>query len=78
MGSGVLTSISDLAKSLKEVTGFTGEIVYDDSYPSGQKERWLDLTKIKSCGWSAKYSCAQGLQKTVAWFNAANGNFSER
>ena len=42
LGTGVETSIRELAETVADLTGFTGEIVWDTSMPNGQPRRQLD------------------------------------
>jgi len=44
LGTGVETSIRELAETVAEVTGFEGEIVWDTSMPNGQPRRSLDAS----------------------------------
>ena len=42
LGTGVETSIRELAETIADLTGFEGEIVWDTSMPNGQPRRQLD------------------------------------
>ena len=44
LGTGVETSIRELAETIAELTGFEGEIVWDTSMPNGQPRRSLDAS----------------------------------
>lgn len=67
VGTGVDVSISQLAALMKEVTGFTGEIVYDRSKPDGMMRKVLDVSRINAMGWQARVSLREGLERTYAW-----------
>jgi len=67
VGTGVDVSISQLAALMKEVTGFTGEIVYDRSKPDGMMRKVLDVSRINAMGWKARVSLREGLELTYAW-----------
>jgi len=68
VGSGYDVSIKELAHTISDIVGFKGEIVWDTSKPNGTQKRPLDFSKIKSLGWTPKYSLKEGLEKTYEWF----------
>lgn len=69
LGTGVETSIRELAESIADVTGFEGEIVWDTSMPNGQPRRQLDATRAREhFGFVARTSLRTGLEQTVAWY----------
>ena len=45
LGTGVETTIRELAETIADVTGFEGEIVWDTSMPNGQPRRSLDASR---------------------------------
>ena len=47
LGTGVETSIRELAETVAELTGFSGEIRWDTSMPNGQPRRSLDASKAE-------------------------------
>lgn len=68
IGPGYETSIKELAETIKEVVGFNGELKFDTTKPDGTPRRYLDNTKVKNLGWSAKTSLKDGLTKMYKWF----------
>ena len=72
LGTGVETSIRELAETIGEVTGFEGEIVWDSSMPNGQPRRRLDASRAEELfGFRARTSLRDGIERTVAWYRAA-------
>jgi GDP-L-fucose synthase len=72
LGTGVETSIRELAETIADVTGFTGEIVWDTTMPNGQPRRQLDASRAKELfGFTAGTSLREGLEKTVAWYRSS-------
>lgn len=69
LGSGMEISIGDLATTIGEMTGFTGQIVWDTSKPNGQPRRCLDVTRAEQ---EFKFRAATpfdvGLRKTIDWY----------
>ena len=78
VGAGKEISIRDLAGLIAELTGFAGEIRWDESMPNGQPRRSLDASHAKELfGFEARTSLREGLERTIAWYRAqASGFFS--
>jgi GDP-L-fucose synthase len=71
LGTGVETSIRELAETIAELTGFEGEIVWDTSMPNGQPRRSLDASKAEQLfGFRATTPLREGLERTIAWYRA--------
>ncbi|HEX7097431.1 MAG TPA: GDP-L-fucose synthase [Acidimicrobiales bacterium] len=69
LGTGVETTIRELAELIAELSGFTGEIVWDTSMPNGQPRRNLDATRAAELfGFRASTSLREGLERTIAWY----------
>jgi GDP-L-fucose synthase len=79
LGTGVETSIRELAETIADVTGFAGEIVWDTSMPNGQPRRSLDASRARELlGFEARTPLREGLEKTVAWFREEAGAYAAR
>jgi GDP-L-fucose synthase len=73
LGTGVETSIRDLAETIADLTGFEGEIVWDTSMPNGQPRRSLDASRAaERFGFRARTSLREGLERTIAWYREAH------
>jgi GDP-L-fucose synthase len=71
LGTGVETSIREVAETVAELTGFRGEIVWDPSMPNGQPRRSLDATKAERLfGFRARTGLREGLERTIAWYRS--------
>ena len=71
LSSGQDTSIAEVVRTLVDLTGFRGEVVWDASRPDGQARRLLDARKAQAdLGWQATTSLRDGLAKTLAWYRA--------
>lgn len=77
VGSGEEVSINDVVRDLKNISGFDGEIIYDNSMPDGTKRKLLDSTAIKNLGWESTISLEDGLKKTYDWFSIHNSIIRE-
>jgi GDP-L-fucose synthase len=71
LGTGVETSIRELAETIADLTGFQGEIVWDTSMPNGQPRRSLDATRARELfGFQAHTTLRDGLERTIEWYRA--------
>ncbi len=69
IGAGFEISIKDLVELIAELTGFTGQIVWDSSKPDGQPRRMLDTTKaMEEFGFRADTTFKEGLVNTIEWY----------
>ncbi|HEY7397692.1 MAG TPA: GDP-L-fucose synthase [Gaiellaceae bacterium] len=71
LGSGDEISIGDLAELVAELTGFEGEIEWDETKPNGQPRRQLDVTRARELfGFEAATPLREGLERTIEWYRA--------
>jgi GDP-L-fucose synthase len=69
LGTGVETSIREVAELVAEQVGFEGEIVWDTSMPNGQPRRSLDASRARELfGFVAQTPLRDGIARTVAWY----------
>lgn len=68
IGSGEEVSIKELAELMKNITGFSGELIFDTSKPDGNPRKLLDIDKINKMGWKSSTDLRTGLKKTYDWY----------
>lgn len=69
LGSGTEITIKELVELIAQLTGFTGEIVWDASKPDGQPRRCLDTSRaLEEFGYKARTPLREGLKKTIDWY----------
>ena len=69
VGTGEEISIAALAHLIAELTGFSGEILWDTSRPNGQPRRKLDTSRAEELfGFRARISLREGLSLTIDWY----------
>lgn len=68
IGSGEEVSILELAKKIKTIVGYTGQIKIDPNKLEGTPRKLMDSSKIKALGWKPKTSLVEGLKKTYSSF----------
>src|SRR5262245_17499049 len=72
VGAGSEIAIKDLVALIAKLTGFAGRIAWDASKPDGQPRRMLDTSRAATAfGFVAKTSFAEGLRKTIEWYQGA-------
>lgn len=67
VGSGQEVAIGDLAKSIADVVGYEGQLVFDKSKPDGAPRKLLNSERLRDQGWSAGVGLPLGLEKTYQW-----------
>jgi GDP-L-fucose synthase len=65
IGVGHDISIIDLAKMVKEIVGFEGEIILDKSKPDGTPRKLMDVSKLRELGWEATIGLQFGIAEIV-------------
>ncbi|HVW17201.1 MAG TPA: GDP-L-fucose synthase [Solirubrobacteraceae bacterium] len=69
VGTGVETTIRDLAETIERLVGYEGETVWDATRPDGQPKRFLDISRARELmGYEPTVSLEDGLERTIASF----------
>lgn len=63
IGTGEDVTIAELARTVMEVVGFAGRIVFDTSKPDGTPRKLLDVARAHALGWRAKVGLAEGIAR---------------
>jgi GDP-L-fucose synthase len=73
IGTGKEITVRDLAETIKKVSGFEGQIVYNTNKFVGVKHKVLNVDKAKKeIGWMVKnkmHTLEEGLAKSIDWYN---------
>lgn len=74
VGTGIETSIGELAETMCRIVGYRGRLVFDTSKPDGMPRKGLDSSRVLKMGWRPGISLKEGLADTYGWFieNIAN------
>ena len=71
IGSGVETSMRELAETVADVVGYEGEIIWDLTKPEGQIRRCSDVSRAyEEFGFKAGVCLREGVEKTVEWYSS--------
>jgi GDP-L-fucose synthase len=68
IGWGKDISIKDLALLIKDVVGFTGELVFDTTKPDGTPRKLLDVSLLSSLGFTPQIHLREGIADAYADF----------
>lgn len=68
VGTGKEIEIIELAKIIKEVVGFEGEILNDLSKPDGMMKKLLDISRLDNLGFKSEINLKDGIEKAYKWF----------
>lgn len=74
VGTGEDIAIKDLALMIKDVVGFDGELQFDTSKPDGTPRKLMDVSRIKSFGWTPSISLRQGVEHVYKAYVQEHGS----
>jgi GDP-L-fucose synthase len=72
IGTGVGTTVRELADAVSAASGYQGKLVWNADKPDGAAKKVLDVTRMRQAldGWGPPTDLRAGLAKTVAWYRA--------
>ena len=65
VGTGIDISIKDLASMIAKKIGFKGKLIFDTSFPDGMMRKRLNVSRIRSLGWSPQISLEEGISQVI-------------
>ncbi|MBR9921981.1 MAG: GDP-L-fucose synthase [Bacteroidetes bacterium] len=74
IGTGKDIPIIELARMIKNVVGYEGDITHDLSKPDGTPRKLMDVSKLEKAGWKARIELEDGIRsvydglKGESWF----------
>lgn len=74
VGYGSDITIGDLAKTIGEIVGFEGQIVFDDTKPNGTPKKLMDSSRLFATGWRPTTSLVQGIEWAYEDFQSKYSN----
>lgn len=66
IGTGEDLAIIDLARTIKDVVGYEGEITHDLTKPDGTPRKLMNVDKLHAMGWKHKTGLREGIEKVYA------------
>ena len=67
-GSIAAAALDEVAKIIKKVVGFKGDIVFDSSKPDGAPRKLIDISRLTKMGWNYSVNFEEGLKQTYDWY----------
>lgn len=68
IGTGKEISIKELAETVKEVVGYTGDIVWNTEMPDGTPRKLTNVDKLYKLGFKHKVELQEGIELSYKWF----------
>lgn len=62
VGTGEDIAIADLARLVKKVVGFEGELVFNTDKPDGTPRKLMDVSRLHDLGWNHKIELEEGVR----------------
>lgn len=66
VGFGSDVTIKEVAQTVAEVVGYTGDVEFDATKPDGTMRKLMDSTRLANLGWKASVSLREGLEQAYA------------
>jgi len=72
IGTGIGTTIRELAETIHAVSGYQGKMVWNSDKPDGAMMKVLDVTRMTQAldSWRPPTDLRTGLEKTITWYRA--------
>ena len=68
VGSGTDVTIKELAATISDIVGYTGETHWDTTKPDGTPQKLLDVSKLAELGWTSQIGLQEGIEGVVQWY----------
>jgi len=66
IGTGLEVSIKDLAKIIKKLVEYEGEVVWNTEKPDGTPRKLMDVSKLHQLGWKHTIELEEGIKKVYS------------
>ncbi|MDD3050801.1 MAG: GDP-L-fucose synthase [Candidatus Cloacimonetes bacterium] len=74
VGTGEDLPINELAELIKNIVGFKGRIIWDNTKPDGTYRKLLDISKLESLGWRKSSSTEAQIENTYNIYVSSQTN----
>ena len=71
LGSGSDLNIAELAKLIKDVVGFKGDLIFDSTKPDGTMRKLMDSSRLNQLGWHVSTPLKDGLLQAYLDFKVS-------
>ncbi len=76
VGAGEDVTIRELAETIAEIAGYSGDLVFDPAKPDGTPRKVLDVSRLQALGWRPRIALKDGLAATYDWYRAHAGDYT--
>jgi GDP-L-fucose synthase len=73
VGPGIDHTIKEIADTVANAVGYSGETHWDPTKPDGTPRKLLDVSVLREAGWLPRIPLRAGIEATVAWYRANVG-----
>lgn len=73
IGTGLEVSIKDLAKIIKKLVEYEGEVVWNTEKPDGTPRKLMDVSKLHQLGWKHTIELEEGIKKVYSEYKVQIG-----
>jgi GDP-L-fucose synthase len=77
IGTGLDSSIKEIANLIKKVTEYSGTLQFDESKPDGTPRKLLNVDKINNLGWKSAVDLENGIDMTYKDFVLNYSNYTK-
>ncbi|BBX18002.1 GDP-fucose synthetase [Mycolicibacterium duvalii] len=68
VGTGTDVTIREVAETIADAIGYTGDTHWDTSKPDGTPQKLLDVSKLAAAGWTSGITLRDGIERTIVWY----------
>jgi len=68
VGTGRDATVKEIAEIVAAAVGYSGDTVWDTAMPDGMPRKLLDVSLLRSLGWTDRIGLAEGITSTVTWY----------
>lgn len=74
VGVGQDVTIRELVDTIVRVVGYKGALEYDVTKPNGAPRKLLEMSRLHTMGWRARYSLEEGIRNAYRWYVGQNNS----
>ncbi|OLT48701.1 GDP-fucose synthetase [Gordonia sp. CNJ-863] len=74
VGTGIDHTIEEIARTVADAVGFTGETDWDTLRPDGTPRKVLNVSRLAELGWQATIPLSNGVLDTVEWYQQSKAD----
>lgn len=68
IGRGYEFSVKDVAYAIKDIVGYDGEIIFDDTKPEGAKHMQMNVKRLTKLGFTPELNLRRSIRDAYSWY----------